>query len=109
MDTYLTLKDAEIVRANKLGATFKAIEKVGKEYYAFYNVKPDTILEWIERKVKELVNTEGLHWSVVGVTHELLKVDAFRTSTQDLDMIYVHKKTLKRHIKKAVQRCKLRG
>lgn len=109
MDTYLTLKDAEIIQANNVGNDLKAFDKKGKEYYAFYNIKCDTILEWVERKAKELVDTKGIYFSVCGVVFDLTDRNVFFVSNSDVNLIYVHKKRFKRFIKKAIQRNQSRG
>ena len=88
----------------------KHSDRMGKEYYAFYNINPDTILYWVETKLKELVHGKGMHLvSIVGVTHRLLNKNCFKASHADESLIYVHKKRFKRFVKKAVQQSIQRG
>lgn len=109
MDKFKEQKDSEIIQANKVGNDLKSFDLMGKEYYAFYNINGDTILEWIERKTEELVDTKGLYWSICGVVFDLTDKHVFKVSQRDSDLIYVNKKRFKRFIKKSVQRNISRG
>lgn len=105
MESYLERKASEMQLAMRTGAELKSDDRMGKEYYAFYNIQSDTILEWVEVQIRKFVPEKNPNVvSIVGVTHELLGKSMFKASSDDLDLIYVHKKRLKRFIKKAVQR-----
>lgn len=110
MNTYAQQKASEMEQAIRTGRELKDGDRMGKEYYAFYNIKNDTILEWVEVKVKELVGQRDNQFvSIVGITHYLANNKCFKVSNSDLSLIYVHKKRFKRFVKKAVQHNLSRG
>lgn len=110
MNAFNQLEDSNLVQALRIGTQMKQSDSMGKEYYAFYNINADTILYWVETKLKELITGKGTHLvSVVGVTHRLLNKNCFKASHADESLIYVHKKRFKRFLKKAVQQSIQRG
>jgi len=109
MQDHLDKIDSEQRQAVQIGNELKYLDSMGKEYYAFYNINNDTILEWVERKVKELVDTKDIYFSVVGVVFDLTDNSVFKVSNRDIALIYVHKKRFKKYVKKAFQRNLSRG
>lgn len=104
MDSYLEKIASEIAQAKRIGNDLKSFDKIGKEYYSFYNIKSDTILEWIDTKARELVANPPGWFSVVSIAYDLTEKHVFKVSDRDTDLIYVHKKRFKRFIKKALTR-----
>lgn len=109
MQDYLDRIESGLRQSIQVGTDLKSFDSMGKEYYAFYNTNSDTILEWVERKVKELVDTKDIFFSVVGVTFDLTDRMVFKVSNKDVNLIYVHKKRFKKYAKKAFQRNLSRG
>lgn len=76
----------------------------GKEYYAIYvGYTQDAYLEFVRSKIEQLYSSAtDDHWvSTPGVIFKLVELNSGVVSKID-DTIYIHKRKLKRHLRKAV-------
>ena len=100
-------QEAKLATAIATGNNLKAEHGYGKEYYALYTGHmPDAILEFISNKIDlmypELRNNSWI--SVAGVAFRLMAYKESIYTVIDDHMLYIHKASFKRHLKKAICR-----
>lgn len=99
-------QEEKLVTAIATGNNLKAEHGFGKEYYALYTGHmPDAILEFISDKIDEMY--PGLRnntWiSIAGVAFRLMDFKD-RVYTVKGELLFIHKATFKRYLKKAICR-----
>ena len=101
-----------ITQAEKLataiatGNNLKAEHGYGKEYYALYTGHmPDAILEFISDKI-DLMYPELRKNSWISIPGVAFRLMDFKDSVYTVvdEMLYIHKASFKRHLKKAICR-----
>lgn len=108
MNSYLERKQSALEQAQQIGTELKMHYGKGKEYYAVYCTQGDTILDWLEMKVREFYPESGNSVSYTNIIFELDGKGVFQVARQDASLLYVHKKRFKRFLKKVVHQAKSR-
>lgn len=96
----------KLIIALEIGNDLKTEHGFGKEYYAIYTGHmPDAILEFIANKIESMYPKLDVDtWiSIPGVAFRLMKYKNSVYTVVD-EMLYIHKASFKRHLKKAICR-----
>lgn len=110
MNRKLAEENNSLYQALLVGKEMKHSDRMGKEYYALYDVGGYTVYEWVESKINDLCGKDSVGLvSMRNVLFDLTDKHVFKVSPNDDSLFYVHKKRFKRFLKKAVQRHMIKG
>lgn len=97
-------QEEKLATAIEIGNNEKAEHGFGKEYYALYTGHmPDAILEFISSKIDAMYpSLRNNSWiSIPGVAFRLMDFKD-RIYTVKGELLFIHKATFKRYLKKAI-------
>lgn len=102
---YEDQRRAHLHAAIDLGQDERYLDGVGKEWYAFSNHRGDTLLHWLEERALVLCpDVAKRPYCVAGVWFDLIGKHVGKASLINPHQLYVHKKRLRRFLKKAIIR-----
>lgn len=102
----MSLNEEKLKTAIATGNNLKGEYGYGKEWYALYTGHmPDAILEFISGKIEQMYPelSKETYLSIPGVAFRLLDYRE-HTYIADGDMLFIHKASFKRNLKKAICR-----